>query len=380
MRSANANASVPIAKACSGYPSAANGVVHRCSRHTRRGRARHSHRAGVPPRNVFATNRRLAGIQASRPGAVTRLQAQSLICLSRGQLQQPVRQPPAVADHAGTLRPLPKAVNRHEQLARVAARFGELLGAGIGWGHGGTIPFGREQREAAGQVQFDLFSIPRRPFRQRRQRRETAVEMADRFEMRQTRGGILAGLQPLIDRTLGIAGGGQMMRQEFRLALDEIGEMLFQHGRDPGVQFLPPCAQQGAIGGVLHKRMLEEVGGLRGNTAAEQESSLGKPIEPQSQLGSRPLRHPLDQLVTEFAAEHCADLPDILADRSETIEARDQRGVQGGGDRELRQRARRQHRRDLVGTLAAFENRLGQFFDEQGHAVCALDDLVDRFA
>ena len=64
--------------------------------------------------------------------------------------------------------------------------------------------------------------------------------MADRFEMSRTRGGMLAGLQPLIDRALGIAGRGQMMGQKFRLALDEIGEMLLQHRRDAGVQFLPP--------------------------------------------------------------------------------------------------------------------------------------------
>ena len=36
----------------------------------------------------------------------------------------------------------------------------------------------------------------------------------------------LASLEPLIDRTLGISGGGQMMGQEFRLALDEIGKTL----------------------------------------------------------------------------------------------------------------------------------------------------------
>ena len=98
--------------------------------------------------------------------------------------------------------------------------------------------------------------------------------MADRFEVRQARCGMLAGLQPLIDRALGIAGGGQMMGQEFGLALDEIGEMLLQHCRDSGVQFLPPGAQQGAVGGVLHQRVLEEVGGLRRDTAAEQQPGL----------------------------------------------------------------------------------------------------------
>ena len=70
--------------------------------------------------------------------------------------------------------------------------------------------------------------------------------MADRFEVGQSRRGMLAGLQPLIDRALGIAGGRQMMGEQFGLALDEIGEMLLQRRRDARVQFLPSSAQQGA--------------------------------------------------------------------------------------------------------------------------------------
>ena len=62
-----------------------------------------------------------------------------------------------------------------------------------------------------------------------------------------------------------------MMGQEFGLALDEIGEMLLQHRRDPSMQFLPPGAQQGAVGGVLHQRVLEEIGG--GGTTPRQNNS-----------------------------------------------------------------------------------------------------------
>jgi hypothetical protein len=71
---------------------------------------------------------------------------------------------------------------------------------------------------------------------------QTPIKMADGLEMRQALGGTLASLQPLIDGALGVAGGGQMMSQEFRLALDEIREMLLQRRRDAGVQFLPPSA------------------------------------------------------------------------------------------------------------------------------------------
>ena len=59
--------------------------------------------------------------------------------------------------------------------------------------------------------------------------------MADGFEMRQALGGMLTGLQPLIDSPFGIAGCRQMMGQEFGLALDNVGEMLLQRRRDPSV-------------------------------------------------------------------------------------------------------------------------------------------------
>jgi hypothetical protein len=51
--------------------------------------------------------------------------------------------------------------------------------------------------------------------------------------------------------------------------------------------------------------------------------------------------------------------------------------MQGGGYRELRQRARRQHRGDPVVAVCGFEHRFGQLFDEERYAVGAFDDLTD---
>ena len=191
--------------------------------------------------------------------------------------------------------------------------------------------------------------------------------MTDRFKMRRASRGMLAGPQPLIDRALDLAGGRQMMGKEFGLALDEIGEMLLQHHRDAGVQFLPPDAQQCAVGRVLHQRVLEEVRGLRRDAAAEQEPGLGEPVEAQSKLGGGPLRHMLDQVVAELAAYDRADLADLLCDGPQPIEAGDQRGVQGGW----------YHRGDPVVAIAAFEHRFGQLFDEQRDTVGAVEYLVN---
>ncbi len=98
------------------------------------------------------------------------------------------------------------------------------------------------------------------------------------------------------------------------------------------------------------------------------------------QFGVGTLRHRCDQVVAELAANDCADLPDLLGYRTKPIEPRDQRSVQGGGDRQLRQRARRQHRGHAIVAHTGFKDRFGQLFDKQWHAIGALDDLVDGLA
>jgi len=145
--------------------------------------------------------------------------------------------------------------------------------------------------------------------------------MADRFKMRQARRGILAGLQPFVDCTLGIAGRGQMMREQFGLALDTIGEILLKHRRNTGVQLLPLSAQQRAIGGVLHQRMLEEVGGMRRGAAAKQQSRVAELAQRGLQLSLIALRHRLDHVIGKLSAEHRADLGDLLGRRPEPVQA-----------------------------------------------------------
>src|SRR5215472_1659795 len=121
---------------------------------------------------------------------------------------------------------LPKAVDRREQLARIAPLLGQLAGAGIGLSRlSRNKPSDREQRQTSGQLQFDLLPVARRAFGQCRKCRKTALEMSYRLAMGGALGRILAGLEPLIDRTLRVAGGGQMVSQEFGLTFDKIGEV-----------------------------------------------------------------------------------------------------------------------------------------------------------
>ena len=130
--------------------------------------------------------------------------------------------------------------------------------------------------------------------------------------------------QPLIDRAFGVAGGRQVMSEQLRLSLDEIGEMLFECRRDARVQLLPSPAQQGRVGGVLHQRVLEQVRGVRSRTPTKQEPGIAELIQCGSQLLLRTLRDWRDQFIGELAADHRANLRNFLGNRAEPIEARHQ--------------------------------------------------------
>ena len=66
--------------------------------------------------------------------------------------------------------------------------------------------------------------------------------------MGQARRRMLTRFQPLVDGLLGIAGGGQMMSQEFGLNLNEVGTIPLQNCRNTGVQLLSSRTQQRAVG------------------------------------------------------------------------------------------------------------------------------------
>src|ERR1700730_5786843 len=145
-----------------------------------------------------------------------RFQEQIIVRLARGQLLQPIRQSATVEDSAGTVSRLPKAVDCHEQLLWIAPLLGKLAGAGIGFGRARrAIPLGREEREAPRQLQLDLPLVASWPLAQCRRRCKTAVEVTERFEMGGPLSSVLTGLHPLVHCARSIAGGGQMMRQEF---------------------------------------------------------------------------------------------------------------------------------------------------------------------
>ncbi len=116
---------------------------------------------------------------------------------------------------------------------------------------------------------------------------------------------------------------------------------------------------------------------MRSNAAAKQEPGIAELIQRGLQFPLGTLRHRLDQLIGKLAAEHRADLRDLLGDRPEPVEPRHQRGMQGRRHRQRGKRCRSQHRSNPVALRGAFQHRLGQLLDKERHPVGALDDLGD---
>src|SRR5690348_9488429 len=93
--------------------------------------------------------------------------------------------------------------------------------------------------------------------------------MSGRLGMSGSRNTAQAGPAPPLDGLIGQASLCEMMRQELRLGTSDIGELLLKNPADPRVQLLALAAQQSAVGGVPHQRMLEGIDRIRWRTPAE---------------------------------------------------------------------------------------------------------------
>jgi hypothetical protein len=159
-----------------------------------------------------------------------------------------------------------------------------------------------------------------------------------------------------------------VMGQQLRLRLGRLRKALLQRPRDARMLLLPLAAQQGAAGHLLHQRMLEGVAGGGWWAAPQDQPGFEKPGHRVPQLVVAHRGHRRQQLVRELAADAGAGLGHLLDER-QAIQPRQQRIVEGRGNRERRQRAGQLVAVARVPEEAGLEHRLGQLLDEQRHAV-----------
>src|SRR5262249_27718722 len=122
----------------------------------------------------------------------------------------------------------------------------------------------------------------------------------------------LTGLAPILDSRLAQSSLGKVTRQNFRLIFGNFSELAFQGLCDASVKRASGLAQQRAIGGVLYKRMLEQVGCLRRNTLSEEQTSGGETIQRRSKLLFRFANHRSKERMGESPPDRCSNLCHLL--------------------------------------------------------------------
>ena len=75
------------------------------------------------------------------------------------------------------------------------------------------------------------------------------------------------------------------MREDLRPGFDEVRKPLFQRLGDAAMQRLARAAQQGAAGGVLDQRVLEQIFGRRQRAALKDEAGFDEAAQRLLQFG-----------------------------------------------------------------------------------------------
>src|SRR4029077_17160245 len=114
------------------------------------------------------------------------------------------------------------------------------------------------------------------------------------------------GAAPELDRLIDQAGLREMMRQDLRLVVDDLRELVFKDLADTRVQLLTLTAQHRAVSGVLHQRVLEHERGVERRAAGEDEAGRGQLVERLAQLLAGAAGDRGQELVRELATDGSA--------------------------------------------------------------------------
>ncbi len=182
-------------------------------------------------------------------------------------------------------------------------------------------------------------------------------------------------LAPGVHRFARLAGLAEVVGEQVRSSLGLAGEACLQGLGDAAVQQLARTPQQGAVGDILDQGVLEHIGRVRPRAPAENQVRLDQLAQGVVEVGVRALGDRRQHGPRELPADGRADLRDLL-DRRQAVEPGQERGLEGGRDRD-----RRQGTIGHIGVIggpqgAAVEHGAGDLLDEQRHPVGVVHDLA----
>ncbi len=135
--------------------------------------------------------------------------------------------------------------------------------------------------------------------------------MTLRFRRGRLRERQLCGREPVRRRLFSQAGLGEMMRDDGGRTFLVAGALL-QRLRYIRMNALTPAAQQRNIRGVLHQRVLENVGRLGRRAAAINQFGFHELAQGVQQCLSGDRRYRFQQIIGELAPDRRPDLSDLL--------------------------------------------------------------------
>src|SRR5262249_13816067 len=131
------------------------------------------------------------------------------------------------------------------------------------------------------------------------------------------------------------------------------------------------------VSSIADERMLETVSRFRRTSTANNQLGADQPIERPPQLRLVEGGQRRNQLVGELAANTCADLRHYFGP-AETVEAGHERVLQRRRDRQRKYRCSKFELAVGLSQVARFEDRLGQFLEEQRYAVGLIQDPIEQ--
>ena len=165
--------------------------------------------------------------------------------------------------------PLPLAPRGEHQRARPVQHRREHACPGVYLGHLGHTPApARDERLMERDQQVELSLPAPIAVGQAGNQGQPAAEQCHRFREHGAPPGLPAGGEPIVDRLFRQTRFLAVVGEQRRLGRDDLREPGFEGRGDAGMKLPAPVAQQGAIGGVLHQRVLEGVFGVRRGAAA----------------------------------------------------------------------------------------------------------------
>ena len=212
--------------------------------------------------------RQMTAEQRTDPANAVSEHASGSVLLLLGQLQQLLRYISPEFHSCGMTVILIKARQDKEALRAFGSLPAELASARIGLANlRRREALCGDERSSERNLKFEFPVIAIGISRQGREKFQSFPQLRNGFGHARARHRLPRGFVAVRDRLLDATGLRTMVSQQLGLCFGGAAKPFLEHPHNPAVQLLALALEQGAVGCILHERVLEQVSGVRRRTA-----------------------------------------------------------------------------------------------------------------